>query len=133
MAESNGGLTLGVLTPYTGGFYYGAILAAIHAAARARGASIIALHTMGLDLMWPEEPGSELLAFDAADGWIAINEFDAARFASRVAAAGKPLVYLSERPEGLSCCSVLPHNSQGTKVATLHLIEHGHTRIGFAG
>jgi diguanylate cyclase (GGDEF)-like protein len=126
-------ITIGVLTPYAGGFYYGAILAAIHAAARARGATVVALHTFGMDLFWPDEPASEPLALDVADGWIAINEFDSARFASRVVAAGKPLVYLSERPEGLECCSVLPHNHEGAKAATRHLIEHGHRSIAFAG
>ncbi|HWA71589.1 MAG TPA: EAL domain-containing protein [Polyangiaceae bacterium] len=125
--------TIGVLTPYAGGFYYGAILAAIHATARARGATVVALHTFGMDLFWPDEPGSEPLALNVADGWIAINEFDSARFASRVVAAGKPLVYLSERPEGLKCCSVLPHNREGAKAATRHLIEHGHRNIAFAG
>jgi diguanylate cyclase (GGDEF)-like protein len=133
MGKKGRGITIGVLTPYAGGFYYGAILAAIHVAARAHGARIIALHTVGMDLLWPDEPGSGPLALDVADGWIAINEFDSVRFASRVVAAGKPLVYLSERPEGLRCCSVLPHNRQGAKAATRHLIEHGHRRIAFAG
>ncbi len=133
MGKNGRGTTIGVLTPYAGGFYYGAILAAIHRAARSRGASIIALQTAGLDLLWPDEPGTEPLALNSADAWIAINEFDSVRFASRVVAAGKPLVYLSERPEGLRCCSVLPHNRDGARVSTLHLIEHGHRRIAFAG
>src|SRR5690606_20386280 len=40
---------------------------------------------------------------------------------------------VSERPEGLSCCTVLPDNRGGARAATQHLIEHGHRRIAFAG
>ncbi len=124
---------IGVLTPYTGGFYYGAMLAGIHGTARRRGVGTVAVHTTGMELFWPDEPGAEPLALGAVDGWIAINEFQSFNFTARVAAEGTPLVYLSERPRGLSCCSVLPDNQGGSMMATRHLLEHGHRRIGFAG
>lgn len=133
MGSRKAGVTIGVLTPYAGGFYYGAVLAAIHSAARKRDANVVALHTVGLDLIWPNEPDSDCLALDVADAWIAINEFDSLQFASRLVAIGLPLVYLSERPLDVDCCSVLPDNRAGARAATLHLIEHGHRRIGFVG
>ncbi len=124
---------IGVLTPYTGGFYYGAMLAGIHGTARKRGVGTVAVHTTGLDLLWPEEASAQPLALDAVDGWIAINDFNSVDFTSRIVGRGKPLVYVSERPQGLRCCSVLPDNRGGAKLATLHLLEHGHQRIAFAG
>lgn len=133
MASRNASFTIGVLTPYAGGFYYGAVLAAIHGAARLRGARVVALHTVGLDLHWPGEREPAFLALDVADAWIAINGFDSPDFASRIIEANLPLVYLSERPAELACCSILPDNREGARVATLHLIDHGHRRIGFMG
>jgi diguanylate cyclase (GGDEF)-like protein len=109
------------------------MLAGVHGVARARGVGTVAIHTVGMELCWPDEPGTEPLALDAIDGWIAVSEFDSFHFTSRVAARGTPLVYLSERPEGLECCSVLADNRGGALAATRHLLEHGHERIGFVG
>lgn len=125
--------TIGVLTPYTGGFYYGAILLGLQRAATLRGATIVAIQTTGMDLCWPDGTNEDYLGIDAIDGWIAVNEFLADRFTAEVLARGLPIVYVNARPESTTSCSVLPDNHEGTKAAVLHLIEHGHRRIAFAG
>ncbi len=123
---------VGVLSPYTGGFYYGAIIAGIQRAARRRGARVVVLHTTGLQLWWPDSDALPLALSDV-DGWIAVNDVSAPRFLNHVAALGRPLVYLSRRPQGVSCCTVLPDNHGGTLSAVRHLLDHGHTRIAFVG
>ncbi|HYP86726.1 MAG TPA: substrate-binding domain-containing protein, partial [Polyangiaceae bacterium] len=123
---------IGVLAPYTGGFYYGAVMAGIQRAAASRGASVVAIQSTGLELLWPDEPGEQFLAMDAIDGWLAVNEFEGAAFTSRVRARGVPLVHINDRPAS-GGCSILPDNYGGMLAAVRHLIEHGHRRIAFAG
>jgi len=69
---------IGVLTPYTSGYYYGAIVSGIQRVACARGAIVVAVQTTGMDLAWPDEPGDQYLGMGAVDGWIAVNEFASA-------------------------------------------------------
>lgn len=125
--------TIGVLTPYTGGFYYGAILLGLQRAATIRGATVVAIQTTGMDLCWPQDVAEDYLAIDAIDGWIAVNEFLADRFTAELVARRLPIVYVNARPDSTTSCSVLPDNYGGTKAAVAHLIEHGHRRISFAG
>ncbi len=124
---------IGLLTPFTGGFYYGGILAGIHKAARARGAQVLAVQTGGLELLWPAEPGTRPLAIESVDGWIAASDYRAPDFAARITAAGIPLITLSQRPHGIESCVVLPDNREGARVSVQHLLAHGHRRIGFVG
>lgn len=126
-------LAIGVLTPYTGGFYYGAILEGIQKAACARGVAVIAIQTTGMDLFWPSGAGTDYLSIDAVDGWIAVNEFSSDPFTARLVECGIPLVYVNARPDSGRHCSILPDNFVGMKAAVAHLIEHGHRRIAFAG
>ena len=49
------------------------------------------------------------------------------------AAAGKGVLALGHEEPGFSYPAVLPDNRGGIKQALQHLVEHGHTRIAFAG
>ena len=124
---------LGVLTPSTGGFYYGAAMAGIQRVAAARGASVVALQTKGLELASPDDPDDQFLGMDAVDGWLAVNQFEAPGFTARIRARGIPLVHVNSRPATAGGCSVLPDNHTSMRAAVRHLIEHGHSRIAFAG
>ena len=108
-------------------------MAGVQRAARARQVRVVALQTLGMELVWPDEPASGPLALHRVDGWLVANDFDSAEYARRVSAHGKPFVYLSQRPAGLECCAVLPDNEKGAYRATAHLIQHGHRRIAYAG
>jgi diguanylate cyclase (GGDEF)-like protein len=125
--------TVGVLIPYVGGCYFTNLLAGIQRASRRRGARVVAFQTAGLDALWPAEPSTVPLGWDAVDGWIGINDLQGTALYERIATAGKPLVTVSTRLAGHACCAVLPDNHDGVKEAVRHLIEHGHRRIGFAG
>lgn len=124
---------IGVLAPYTGGFYYGAAMAGIQRAATARGAAVVAIQSTGLELLWPDEPGEQFLALEAVDAWLAVNEFESPAFTQQIRARGTPLLYVNARPADDDGCSVLPDNYGGMLAAVRHLIEHGHRRIAFAG
>jgi len=124
---------IGVLTPFTGGFYYGAAMAGIQRVAAARGASVVAIHTTGLELGWSDAPDEQYLGLDSVDGWLAVNQFQAPAFTARIRARGVPLVHVNSRDEWADGCSVLPDNRTSIRAAVRHLIEHGHRRIAFAG
>lgn len=75
-----------------------------------------------------------MLANHRIDGWLAVNEFDDPALVQELESRGHPVVHLHSRPaDGRQGCAVLPDNQGGTGAATEHLIEHGHTRIAFAG
>jgi len=124
---------IGVLTPFTGGFYYGAAMAGIERAAARRGATVVALQTTGLELASREAPEDQYLGLDAVDGWLAVNQFDAPAFTARIRARKVPLVYVNSRPETEGGSCVLPDNHTSMRAAVRHLIDHGHRRIAFAG
>jgi diguanylate cyclase (GGDEF)-like protein/PAS domain S-box-containing protein len=125
--------TVGVLLPYVGGSYFTALLAGIQRAARRHGGRVVAFQTAGMEFFWPSEGEASPLAWDRIDGWIGISDADGTAYYERIAAAGKPLVTLSTRLAGNTCCAVLPDNQRGVREAVRHLLEHGHRRIAFAG
>jgi LacI family transcriptional regulator len=47
--------------------------------------------------------------------------------------AGTPLVFLDRPPRGIDADTVLFDNVGGARLATEHLLSHGHTRIAFVG
>jgi diguanylate cyclase (GGDEF)-like protein len=124
---------IGVLTPFTGGFYYGAAMAGIERAAARRGATVVALQTTGLELAARDAPEDQYLGLDAVDGWLAVNQFDAPAFTARIRSRKVPLVYVNSRPEAEGGSCVLPDNHTSMRSAVCHLIDHGHRRIAFAG
>jgi diguanylate cyclase (GGDEF)-like protein len=124
---------IGVLTPFTGGFYYGAAMAGIERVAETRGATVVALQTAGLALATSDAPEEQYLGLDAVDGWLAVNQFEAPAFTARIRARGTPLAYVNSRAETTGGSSVLPDNHSSMRAAVRHLIEHGHRRIAFAG
>jgi diguanylate cyclase (GGDEF)-like protein len=124
---------IGVLTPFTGGFYYGAAMAGIERVAQQRGAAVVALQTTGFGLATCEVAENQYLGLDAVDGWLAVNQFDAPAFTARIRARGIPLAYANSRPETPGGCSILPDNHSSMRAAVEHLLEHGHRRIAFAG
>lgn len=129
--------TIGVLSPVVGGFYFGALIAGITQAAQNAGYSVVAVqtHPAGLDReRHPDEPLPEVPgALDTVDGYIIIaHAVHHDRLAS-IQAWGRPFVLVSENDANLTAPMVLPDNLGGARAAVEHLLEHGHTRIGFVG
>jgi diguanylate cyclase (GGDEF)-like protein/PAS domain S-box-containing protein len=124
--------TIGVLIPLVGGFYYASLLAGVQRVAQRRGARVVAFQTTSMDLLWPNESGTGPLGWNRIDGWIGINDGEGTAYYERLLDHGKPLVTVSARLQR-GVAAVLPDNRGGMLNAVRHLLEHGHTRIAFAG
>jgi|GEM_PF-2431678 len=120
---------LGVLTPHTGGFYYGTVINGIVRAARHLGAVPIAFETSRLRLL----RGSEVLSSQWVDGWLAINEFSDPELMAALRALGKPIIHVHSQPDVPTGAIALPDNEGGMRALTEHVISHGHRHIAFAG
>jgi diguanylate cyclase (GGDEF)-like protein len=129
------GLTVGVLSPFVGGDYYGAVIAGITEEVAARGGKVVAIQTL--------DPGSRsadnagLPAFDRPVAWRHVTGFVvvvgavSGAYLERLAESGKPVVLVSHDRPGFA--AVLPDNKNSVAAAVDHLVEHGHSRIGFVG
>ena len=122
-------LVLGVLTPHTGGFYYGTVMNGIMSAAREQNAVVIAFETSRLALL----RGQGVLAHGWVDGWLAINEFHDPALLAELRAQGQPIVHVHAQADVAHGSSILPDNAGGTRAVTEHLLAHGHRNIAFAG
>ena len=128
-------LTVGVLSPFVGGDYYGAIIAGIAAEVAERGGKVIAVQTL--------DPGSRsadiagLPAFERSVAWRHVTGFVVVvgavtgDYLERLRVAGKPVVVVSSERAGFA--TVLPDNRGSVGAAVDHLIGHGHRRIAFTG
>ncbi|WP_336706732.1 substrate-binding domain-containing protein [Oerskovia sp. USHLN155] len=130
-------LTIGVLSPVVGGFYFGKILAGISRGLRTGGHRVVAFQTYPADLdreEFPDRPPPrQVVGLDAMDGVIVVTsavEHDVLRGLDR---SGKPLVVISETVDDLGAPVVTPDNAGGVRAAVEHLLRHGHERIGFLG
>ncbi|AEE46057.1 substrate-binding domain-containing protein [Cellulomonas fimi] len=129
--------TIGVLSPVVGGFYFGALIAGVARAARAAGHRVVAVQTYPAGLDRERYPDESILdapvALGAVDGLVVVGK---ALRADRLAAVqqwGVPLVLVSEEPTGPDDPVVVPDNTGGVRAAVEHLLEHGHTQVGFVG
>lgn len=127
---------IGVLSPLLAGEYFGAVIAAIGDQAIANGARLIAVQT--LDGRVGESDSSETdfssqVGWDHLSGLIVVINAVSDEYLHSVMAAGMPLVMISRDVPGVNVPIVGPDNRAGVRDAVTHLIEHGHTRIAFAG
>ncbi|WP_328991389.1 substrate-binding domain-containing protein [Kribbella sp. NBC_01245] len=129
--------TIGVLSPVVGGFYFGALIGGITRAARNAGHRVVAVQTYpaGLDReRYPDEPLLEVpVALGAVDGLIIIAKAVRHDRLASVQEWGRPVVMISEDETSLPAPVVVPDNAGGVRAAVRHLLDHGHTRIGFVG
>ena len=131
------GLTIGILSPFVGGDYYGAIIAGVAYGAAVAGGRVIAIQTLdpgsysadasGVpDFRWP-------VSWGHAAGFVVITGAVGPGYLRSIRAAGRPVVLISQEDPSGECAAVLPDNWSGVREAVDHLIEHGHRTIGFAG
>ena len=132
-----GGPTLLVLSPSTGGYYFGALLSGIAREVAAADGQIVLVQTLELgaasDVLGEAPPFTLPVDRDLVDGVISITTAVRADHLRRLQDRGLPVVVASTLLEGLAAPSVRPDNVGGTTAAVEHLIEHGHRRIGFVG
>jgi diguanylate cyclase (GGDEF)-like protein len=130
------GPTIGVLSPYVGGNYYGEVLGGIVAAAAQVDGRVVAVQTLEAGSFHAYSVGTpdfrHRVAWDVVDGFVVVANAVDPDYLEALRAAGKPVVMVSYEVEGFECPVVLPGTS-GIQAAVTHLVEHGHARIGFVG
>ena len=129
-------ITIGVLSPVTGGFYYGRVLAGINREIRSIGGRIVFIQTLdagiGSDEVVAAPDFRKPIAWDHVDGVISIATGTRRRYLEQLLERDIPVVVASDVIEGLDVPAAVPDNAGGVAAAVDHLVGHGHTRIGFA-
>ena len=127
---------IGVLSPVTGGFYFGEVLAGVVRAVRAAGGRVTLVQTL--------EAGRAAEQFSSApnvltpagwaslDGFVAISWAATERYLRTLHETGKPLVLVSNDVQ-LDVDTVVVDNESSVRHAVEHLVAHGHERILFVG
>ncbi|WP_164842511.1 substrate-binding and GGDEF domain-containing protein [Actinoplanes solisilvae] len=129
------GRTFGVLSPFVGGDYYGAIIAGANRAAVAGGDRLLALQTLDPGSYTADRSGlpdyRRPVAWARLAGLIVLAGAVHEAYARSAREAGLPVVTVGHQMTG--CSAVLADNTSGTFAAVSHLIGHGHQRIAFVG
>ncbi len=130
-------MTVGVLSPSTGGPFFGEVLAGIVAEVTASGGGRVVL-VQTLDAgqssdMVPAADSTPPLAWTQADALVTIAWAAESAFLTRAREAGIPVVLASNATPGVDAASVVVDNAGGVALEVAHLVEHGHTAIGFVG
>jgi len=130
-------VTVLVLTPSIGGFYFGELLAGLGREVTGSGGRLVLVQTLdhGTRNNEASEPSdfATRVAWAEADGVVSITSAAGGPYLQQFRDAGKPVVLVSTRLLDFEAPVALPDNHGGTFAAVEHLIEHGHTRIGFVG
>ena len=130
------GPTIGILSPLMAGYYYGSLISAVNQAVSAAGGRLTAISTAAFSSGYHRELVIEdlpHLGWDRIDGFVTIANAISLEHLEKLRGAGKPVVALGHAEPGFSYPAVLPDNHGGIHRAVEHLLEHGHTRIAFAG
>ena len=129
-------ITIGVLAPVTGGFYYGRVLAGVNRELRSVDGRIVFIQTLDAGISSDEVVAApdfrKPIAWDHLDGVISIATGTQRRYLEQLIERGTPVVVASDVIEGLEVPTAVPDNAGGIVTAVDHLVGHGHTRIGFA-
>lgn len=128
--------TVLVLTPILGGFYFGELLASLTRAVSSAGGRLVIVKTLHQAPSDDSQaPGNFAIpvAWSQVDGVVSIHSAVEAPYLLKLREAGRPVVLLGGITANIEAPAVMPDNQTGTIAAVEHLIEHGHTRIGFVG
>ena len=128
-------ITIGVLSPMTGGSYYGKLLAGITREVGAVGGRVVLVQTLDAGLRSDEVVGAPdfvtPIAWEHVDGVVSIATATQRNYLDRLQAAGKAVALASDVIDGFNAPSATPDNRTGVIATVDHLIWHGHTAIGF--
>src|SRR5450755_262540 len=129
--------TIGVLSPFVSGAYFGAVIRGVLGAAAKAGARVVAIQTFDPGVSYadgaPDSAAFHIAAWAHLDGCIVILDGASPTYVDAIKRSGKPVVMISNTIDGLQCPVVTPDNRIGVRDAVRHLIEHGHRKIAFAG
>jgi DNA-binding LacI/PurR family transcriptional regulator len=121
--------TIGLLSSFLSGYYFGDITSSIQNTVQSYGARLIAIRSAGKNFDSP-------IAQEHVDGWIvllnAVTE-DYLQFLHKE--VNKPIVTIAKDITSLHINGqmVFCDNESGIKLAVDHLVGHGHRSVGFIG
>jgi len=131
-------LTALILTPSLGGEFFGDLILGVAREIVAADGRMVVIETRQ-EFLPRDEAGEQVdfatpVAWSETDGVVSITTAAGASYLQPVRESGKPVVLLSStQMKDFEAPNARPDNHQGTVAAVEHLIEHGHTRIGFVG
>ena len=130
-------MTVLVLTPSIGGYYFGEVLAGLTREVASAGGRLVIVQTLDADARGSGPDAAAdfgtAIAWSQVDGVVAIAKAVRGSYLQRLRDAGKPVVLTSTEIPDFDAPVALPDNHGGTFAAIEHLIGHAHTRIGFVG
>jgi diguanylate cyclase (GGDEF)-like protein len=130
-------LTIGVLSPLVAGSYFGGILEGVARAAAKAGGRVIAMQTFdtGMDeaVYLCSSTFTHPVGWERMSGFVVVLNAANREYVAAVRETGKPVILVSQSFPGLECPVVSPDNRAGVRASVIHLLEHGHRRIAFAG
>jgi diguanylate cyclase (GGDEF)-like protein/PAS domain S-box-containing protein len=128
---------VGVLSPVTGGYFFGGVMAGVVREIASLGGHVTLVQTLDAgqssDAFTPATAGTLPVAFDSIDGFVTIAWATPTSYLDELRASGKPVVVVSNDLGNIDACRVVIDNKEGVLAAVDHLVGHGHTRIGFVG
>jgi DNA-binding LacI/PurR family transcriptional regulator len=135
---TRGPMTVGVVSPVLGGYYFGRALAGAARVLRAGRHRVVAVQTYPADLDRAEFPATPrrrtVVGTSRFDGLIVVTTALDDAALRRIDQAGTPLVLVGAGPvDGVAAPRLGPDNVGGVRAAVDHLVGHGHRRIGFLG
>ncbi|HEY0869976.1 MAG TPA: diguanylate cyclase, partial [Acidothermaceae bacterium] len=129
--------TIGVLSPFVSGFYFGGIIRGVAGAVGEAGARLVAIQTSDPGVVYSERPDASphphAAAWEHLAGCIVVIDAATPAYLEAIRHSGKPVVLISKLIPGVICPTVQPDNKEGVREAVRHLISHGHTAIAFVG
>ncbi len=130
------GKSIGILSPLLAGSFFGGILSGVSSAALLARRDLIAFQTLdgSVETYFGGNPSfDDHVGWSRVDGFIVvINAVDEVYLQS-ILDSGRPVVLVSTESDVVTCPSVQADNAGGVYQAVTHLIEHGHSKIAFAG
>ena len=116
--------TIGVLSPFVSGFYFGAIIRGIAAAAAEAGVRLVAIQTSDPGIVYYDRPVNlphpHAAGWEHLDGCIVVIDAATPPYQEAILRSGKPIVTISRPFGGLDCPTVRPNNRQGARDAVRH-------------
>ncbi len=122
--DSSPSMTIGVITPFVSGYYMSSLLYGMQRVAEVRGARLLVVQGTPGDIA-----AARLLTGQVA-GWLVLLNTTGL---SELRASGRPVVIVGAAALAAGDATVYTDNAGGVERAVAHLVEHGHTRIGFIG
>jgi two-component system NtrC family sensor kinase len=120
-------LTVGVLSPYLGGYYFGEVMTELHRNAQSMNVRLLSVRA------GRRQPLSIPLSSDLVDGWIVVLECISEQHLDAVLASGKPVVSIAHKFSHPEVVSVESDNRRAINAAVDYMVEQGHHVIACVG